>query len=238
MIGLSLLHSGIQTNPMRLFRGIPFALASFVKLTPWFDEAGRPRLWLRAPLIAVSGYFLIATSAPLEPLTPRCIEGISVPQTSIELGERQADDEHKSCEHYDGLDTGVALSFDVRQEETPDASSCIEFYSLAWSPLPPELAAAMLVGKNANIEDKLDIRISLEKPNEPGCRFELFLTARPQAEESIDESGMHHIDWSGPLTVIRKLSFPQVQFCLGVADVESGRYQCQDTWTATLGARQ
>lgn len=207
-----------------------------MRLTTCFSKAGRPRLWLRTTLVAVTGYFLIATSAPPPPPTPYCIEGISVPQTSIELGERQADEGDPSCERYDGLDTGVALSFEVQQTETADASSCVEYYSLAWSPLPPELGAATLVGKNAYMKGALNVRLNLEKPKQPGCRFDLLLTARPQAQEFIDDSGARHLDWSGPLTVTRTLSFPQVQFCSGLADVQNGSYQCQDTWTATLSA--
>ncbi len=202
-----------------------------------FLGSGYVQPWLRMAAVAGTGYFLIATSSPGDPNRRTCVDGIAPPQATLNVGPLQAGDSSiPSCEGYDGLSAGVSLPIDVRYSDDAGATSCHEF-EIRIGALPSELISATLVSENTRLGDVMTIDLSLEKPTEPGCRFDWDLSVNINTTSTNDDAGLRHFNWAGPVAVVRTLSFPQVQFCSGTLGAnENGAVYCRDAWSGTLNS--
>ena len=203
-----------------------------------FSNDGHHHRWLRMTAVMVTGYFLIATSSPGDPIRTRtCVDGIGPEGATLTLGALQTENNNNaSCGGYDGLLEGVSLPIAVSYTDDAGATSCHDF-AIALGALPSELAAARIVSENGRLSDVMDISLSLEKPSEAGCRFDLDLSVHVSTAGTSDDAGLRHINWAGPVTVVRTRSFPQVQFCSGAfGDQKSGAIYCQDVWSSTLSS--
>ena len=206
-----------------------------------FVANGTPRLWLRLVTLAISGYFLIATTdvSPGNPEVYDCIDGLAAPSFGVQLGALNTEEATRlgttSCAGYDGLASGVTLPMQLQLVGDGGTNDCHQ-YLVNLAALPAALANATLVDSSSRIDYQMQFNLSFELPTEPGCRFDVALSVTPHGVNTVDKSGNQHIDWSASAqtSVARTIDFPQIQFCSGaLGGARRGEVSCTDTWTAT-----
>ena len=202
-------------------------------------------------VIAGCAYLLVATGVPrslrqppeIEPQPRTCVDGLVDGRVTVTVGATTAlppapvgASEQPSCGDFDTLAAGSRFGLDLFSTVAEAEPLCWEYDN---EPVgPPPVAGALVVTATWSSEGILGYEIEAERTDEPGCSFAYVVQIDPSEDVPYDENNQQHIDLtSTPLTLVRTIRFPQVQFCSGAASQDTlGDFTCSDAWSVTIEA--
>jgi hypothetical protein len=187
-----------------------------------------------AATLAFALWWLVATSAPLEP--PRdCFEGLANPsRLQVVLGQAQpsAQTTNPSCGAIDGLMAGGTLTLDLSQGVRPsNGGGCYGYETEAFSGAN---GVTPIVSPQGGVESSLtSLSATFAVPEQASCRGSWWLQIFPATEPASGQL-ISPLDAGAeqPWIVERWMRIEQGQFCDG-AFTENGMVGCADTFAVS-----